>query len=146
MKKLQKGFTLIELLIVVTIIAILAAISIPLYQDYVTRARWSDNIGALAFYRTATAICLQNNDAQLTACDTPDEVLADLPAADQVLPALKFGTVTQTPKTAALVIVGNAQAGSCTVTIALNADQVPSVLQWVYTTTGANCGKNKTGV
>ncbi len=52
-KTIQKGFTMMELMIVIAIIGILAAIAIPVYQDYIGRAQMAEAL-SLASGQKAT--------------------------------------------------------------------------------------------
>ncbi len=73
----QKGFTLIELMIIVAIIAILAAIAIPAYNDFTTRSKISEGMSlastaqlAILEYYVMTGVWPQNNnDAGLAESD-----------------------------------------------------------------------------
>jgi type IV pilus assembly protein PilE len=47
----QQGFTLIELMIVVVVIAVLSAIALPSYTDYVTRSKFAEAYAHLADLR-----------------------------------------------------------------------------------------------
>ena len=57
----QAGFTIIEVMIVVVIIAILAAVAIPQYTDYVRRGKLTEGSTALLGMRTRMEQFFQDN-------------------------------------------------------------------------------------
>lgn len=64
----QLGFTLIEMMIVVGIVAILSAIGIPAYQNYLQKAALTDMLMASVPYRTSVELCAVER-GDITSCN-----------------------------------------------------------------------------
>lgn len=64
----HQGFTLIEVMIVVAIVAILSAIAIPSYNDYVTRSQLTEAFSRLSEVRVKMEQYFQDNRSYVGAC------------------------------------------------------------------------------
>lgn len=56
LKQKQRGLTLLELMVVVTVIGVLAAFAIPVYDDYTTRVKIAEGIQLAERAKTAVAV------------------------------------------------------------------------------------------
>jgi type IV pilus assembly protein PilA len=120
MKSVQRGFTLIELMIVVAIIGILAAVALPAYQDYTTRAKMSEAVLAASQCKTAITEAFQSRAATDTvgANGWGCEVISGTDPGSKYVASVTTTAITTTPASGAAVItvttrnVKNAAAGA----------------------------------
>ena len=138
MKQVQKGFTLIELMIVVAIIGILAAVAIPAYQDYITKAKVSKVSTAVDPVKTAVADYAQQNGGGAALLTFVGNDWASLGlAATGPTPTTEVTSITLTAATGAIVAnVAAAVAGTaCTITWTPTLAVGATAMTWAVTTT-----------
>jgi len=78
----SRGFTLIEVMIAMAIIAILAAIAIPNYSEYIRRSRITEAFSTLSGMRVKMEQYFQDNRTYAGSClPAPPASVAPLPPA-----------------------------------------------------------------
>ena len=134
--KTQYGFTLIELMIVVVIVAILGAVAMPAYNDYVVRGKIPDATSNLATKRVQMEQFFQDNRTYVgaPAC-TADSVASQ---------HFDFSCAVQTASAYTLQAIGKGNMAGFTYTITeANVKATPAVpTGW---TANATCWVTKKG-
>ena len=95
-KKTKKGFTLVELLVVITILAVLATVSVIGYRNFTKKAQISNDTSLVAQLNLA----LQADEVEDGQAKTPSEALEVVEEAGYIVPKL-------TPTTAKYNIIWN---------------------------------------
>jgi type IV pilus assembly protein PilE len=124
MKSRQKGFNLIELMVTIAVMAVLAAIAIPLYQDYIYRAK--RNACKAVLVSTAGVLERRHSAANdykkpgVTAPDDQDHLPGDTPADRPTCPekgtttySLAISNVTASTWALTATPVGSQTADQC---------------------------------
>jgi len=136
----QLGFTLIELMMVLAILAILMAIAVPVYVDYVVRARVSEaiNVAANAKFAVAEGCQDQTPTTVPTQSVTGYGFLAG-DAAETLVSSVAIGGTCAAPTVAVSIAGANTCADPLIVTYLGAKAQTGTQIDWSCSTNQATC-------
>lgn len=136
------GFTLIELMVTVAVIAILAAVALPAYKDYVTRGRLVDAINGMSALRVKLEQHYQDNRTYLTTgtYTTPCSVSSNLTAGTFTLSCSTLNSAAYT-----VTATGSGQTAGFIYTIDQNGTQVTTGLPSGWGSTQSGCWVQRKG-
>ena len=136
MKKITRGFTLIEVMIVVAIIAILASVALPSYQEYILRSRLVEGTNELSTLRARMEQHFQDNRTYATTGVFTAPCLPTVPGRP------KAGTFTVecaaadlTATTYIITATGSSQTASFTFTVNEQGIRATTGSSWGHTST-----------
>ena len=132
--KTQKGFTLIELMIVVAIIAILAAIAISQYQDYVIRSQVSEGSSLADGVKTALGEFV-NNRGRFPPSNASAGLAAAASIKGEYVGAVNVGTTTGVIIATYNGNKANVNLSATPVTLRFSAVRNAGSLEWHCTST-----------
>ena len=136
----QAGFTLIEVVITMVVLAVLVAIAIPNYTDYVRRGKLPEATSNLLAMKTKMEQYFQDNRSYVGACQAG--TVAALPAGlkyfDITCPAANLGANTYT-----IQADGRDELKNLTLTIDQANTRVTVSVPAGWTKPGTNCWVSK---
>ena len=126
----NRGFSLVELMVVIAIIAILAAVAIPMYSNYVTRTEISTDLASIGGLKSGVTevFMIEKGTENLAATFQTIQLSNNTTIDSSGVITLDIGTTGSN-----IINIANAK-------VMLTPSDEASSLTWTCTTTGVDSG------